>query len=118
MEISEMTAYCGIDCSKCKALKASQANDSEEKKRIAKYWSDQGETKFASVDVDCHGCKSNLISGFCRKLCTIRPCAIERNVETCAHCDDYLCDKLKEYLSTDPDAAKNLENIRKTIRKK
>jgi hypothetical protein len=35
-------------------------------------------------------------------------------VETCAHCKEYVCEKLKEYLSGDPVAAKNLEDIRKT----
>jgi hypothetical protein len=111
----EMIAYCGLDCGECKAFKSTQAKDFEQKKQIAKHWSDQGETKFKPEDVDCHGCTSDLISGFCRKLCLIKPCAEERKVKTCAHCDYYLCEKLKEYLSTDPVAAKNLEEIRRTL---
>ena len=111
----EIVAYCGLDCGECKAFKATQAKDFEQKKQIAKHWSDQGETKFKPKDVDCHGCKSDVISGFCRQLCQIRPCAEERKVKTCANCDYYLCEKLKEYLSTDPVAARNLEEIRKTL---
>jgi len=113
--MSEMTAYCGLICSECKAFKATQANDVERKKSIAKFWSDQGPVKLVAEDVDCRGCKSDLVSGFCRRICEIRPCAVERKVETCAHCTDYPCDKLKDYLSTDPGAAANLEKIRKTI---
>jgi hypothetical protein len=112
--ISEMVAYCGLHCDECKAFKATQTKDVEWKKQIAKHWSDQGEIKFKPEDVDCHGCKSDMISGFCRRLCKIRPCAIEKKVETCAHCDDYICEELKEYLSTDPEATRNLEEIRKT----
>ena len=113
----EMTAYCGLKCGDCKAFKATRTSDLEEKKRIAKHWSDQSENKFVAEDVDCLGCKSEVISGFCRKLCAVRPCAIERKVETCAHCDDYPCDKLREYLATDAVAAENLEKIRKTTGK-
>jgi len=71
--MSEMTAYCGLHCDECKAFKATQTKDLEWKKQIAKHWSDQGEIKFKPEDVDCHGCKSDTISGFCRKLCEIRP---------------------------------------------
>jgi hypothetical protein len=114
--MSEMIAYCGLDCSECKAFKATQAKDIEWKKQIARHWSDQGEIKFKPEDVDCRGCKSDMISGFCRKLCEIKPCAEEKKVRTCAHCDDYPCEKLKEYLSdNDPVATKNLQEIRKTL---
>ncbi len=115
--VSEMIAYCGLDCSVCKVFKASQTNDLEWKKQIAKHWSDQGEIKFKPEDATCNGCKSNVISGFCRKICKIKPCAEEKKVETCAHCKDYLCAKLKEFLSDeDPAAAKNLEQIHKELR--
>jgi hypothetical protein len=113
--MSEKIAYCGLHCDECKALKATQAKDIEWKKQIAKHWSDQGETKFKPEDVDCHGCKSDVISGFCRELCKIRPCAEERKVKTCAHCADYPCENLKEYLSGDPIATRNLEEIRTAI---
>ncbi len=114
--ISEMTAYCGLDCSVCKVFKATQMNDIEWKKQIAKHWSDQGEIKFKPEDVTCQGCKSDVISGYCRKLCQIKPCAEEKKVKTCAHCQDYPCGKLKEFLShEDPTATKNLEEIRRTL---
>jgi hypothetical protein len=28
--------------------------------------------------------------------CPVRPCVLERNLENCAECDEYICDKLKE----------------------
>ena len=113
--VHEMTAYCGLDCSECKAFKATQANDLQLKRQMAERWSNQGDVKFKPEDIDCLGCKSDVISGWCRKLCKIRPCARENKVKTCAHCDDYPFAKLKEYLSGDPVATKNLEKIRKTL---
>lgn len=62
----DMIAYCGLDCNECKAFKATQAKDFEQKKQIAKHWSDQGEIMFKPEDVDCRGCKSDVISGYCR----------------------------------------------------
>lgn len=114
-KMCEMTAYCGLDCGECQAFKATQANDLQLKKQIAERWSSQDDVKFKPEDIDCLGCKSDVISGWCRKLCKIRPCATEKKVVTCAHCDEYQCDKLKEFLRNEPVAAGNLEEIRKTV---
>jgi hypothetical protein len=113
--MSEMIAYCGLPCNECEILKAVQAKDDEHKKRIAKRWSDQFNIEFTLEDVNCEGCKSDVLSGWCRKICKIRPCAENRKVKTCAHCDNYPCDMLKKFLSTEPVATKNLEKIRKTL---
>jgi Protein of unknown function (DUF3795) len=110
-----MIAYCGLHCNECKMFKATQAKDYEQKKQTAKRWSDQGEIEFKPEDVDCEGCKSDVLSGWCRKICKVRPCAEERKTQTCAHCDDYPCEKLKEVLSDEPIATENLEKIRKTL---
>jgi hypothetical protein len=108
-------AYCGLDCAECKAFKVTQAHDTEEKKQMAKRWAEQLKVEFEPEDINCEGCKSSVLSGWCRKICKIRPCAEERKVETCAHCDDYPCEKLKEFLSNEPIATENLEKIRKTL---
>jgi Protein of unknown function (DUF3795) len=111
----DMTAYCGLDCRECQAFKATQANDLQLKKQIAERWSSQGDIKFEPEDIDCLGCKSDVISGWCRKLCKLRPCATDKKVATCAQCDEYQCEKLKEFLRNEPVAAGNLEKIRRTV---
>jgi len=111
----EMIAYCGLDCRECQAFKATQANDLQLKMQIAERWSSQGDIKFKPEDIDCLGCKSDVISGWCRKLCKVRPCAAEKKVATCAQCDEYQCEKLKDFLRNEPVAAGNLEKIRKTV---
>jgi hypothetical protein len=113
--MSEMIAYCGLDCAECNAFKATLAKDSEWKKQLAKKWSEGLKVEFKPEDIDCDGCMSDRISGWCRKICKMRPCAEEREVKTCAHCGDYPCGKLKEFLSKEPIATKNLETIRKTL---
>jgi hypothetical protein len=111
----EMIAYCGLNCDECSILKASRAKDYEQKKQIAKRWSDQFEIKFEPEDVTCEGCKSRVLSGWCRIICKVRPCVQEKKVKTCAHCENYPCDILKELLKDEPLAAKNLEAIRGSL---
>ena len=114
--MSEMIAYCGLDCRECKAFKATQNKDFERKKEIAKQWTKGLNVEFKPEDINCKGCISDTISGWCRKICKIRPCAESKKVRTCAHCDDYPCGKLKEFLSDEPVATENLEKIRKTLK--
>ena len=111
----EMIAYCGLNCEECKAFKATQTRDLEWKKQIATHWTEELKLHVSPEDVDCDGCKSEMISAWCRKICKVRPCAVERKVATCAHCNDYQCEKLKEVLRDEPKATKNLQKIRKTI---
>ena len=113
--ISGTIAYCGLDCSRCHAFKATQAEDLERKKQIAERWTRELKTKFTPQDVECDGCWSERISGWCRRICLIRPCAQKRNMETCAQCSDYQCEKLKKFLSDEPAARENLEAARKSI---
>ena len=110
-----MIAYCGLDCGKCRAFNATQTRDVERKKEIAKEWTKGLNVEFKPEDINCNGCMSDTLSGWCTKICRIRPCAEEREVKTCAHCGDYPCEKLKEFLSNEPEAAATLEEIRKTL---
>ncbi len=113
--MAEIIAYCGLNCGDCDAFKATQAKDFERKKEIAKRWTEGLSVQFQPEDVNCNGCVSDTISGWCRKICKIRLCAEERKVKTCGHCQDYPCVKLKEFLSNEPAATKTLEEIRGTL---
>jgi hypothetical protein len=106
-------AYCGLDCSECSAFIATQTNDLEQKRKIAERWTKELKIEFRPENIECMGCKSDRVSGWCTKICRVRPCAEARVVRTCADCEDYLCGKLKEFLSNEPKAATNLEQIKK-----
>jgi hypothetical protein len=113
--MADMIAYCGLDCVKCDAFRATQAGDLERKKQIAERWKKELKTVFTPEDIECDGCKSSRISGWCRKGCSVRPCAVQREVKTCAHCSDYLCEKLGRLLSDEPVARATLERIHRVI---
>jgi len=44
--------------------------------------------------------------------CEIRACGTGKNVETCAECTDYACDKLTAFLEYVPEAKMVLDGLR------
>ncbi len=113
--MSKIIAFCGLDCSKCDAFMATQAEDPERMEQIAERWTRELKTQFTIQDVLCDGCRSSRISGWCQRICVIRPCAEKRGVETCASCSDYQCEKLEKFLSDEPAAREYLEETRKSL---
>jgi hypothetical protein len=44
----------------------------------------------------CQGCKADCQPGRYCQQCSIRPCAADKELPTCAHCEDYpTCDKVE-----------------------
>lgn len=111
--MSEMIAYCGLDCSKCDAFIATQAGNIAQKEKIAERWSRELNMEFTSEDITCDGCKSERLSRWCQNVCKVRPCAVGNGVSTCANCNAYACENLNEILSDEPEAKAVLDEIRK-----
>jgi len=113
--MSEHIAYCGLNCADCDAFKATQANDVERLKQIADRWNREHNRNFTEKDIECDGCLSQRISGWCQSICTIRPCAEKIGVETCAHCSKYPCESLETFLVDEPIARAKLDEIYRTL---
>lgn len=114
-------SYCGLTCNSCPIYWATRETNPDKKKKIrtkiAEICNEHYHMNYSCQDInDCDGCRSGtgvLFSG-CMD-CRIRNCAVFREVETCAHCPDYLCDKLKEHYQSDPTGKIWLDIIRETI---
>lgn len=79
--------YCGLYCGACEVYLANQDGTIEEK---AKEWGmDPG-------DLQCHGCKSDVVSVYCRR-CKIKSCAEAKHVGYCFECDAFPCSSLIEF---------------------
>jgi hypothetical protein len=117
-ELSLLIAYCGLDCQTCPIHVATLEIDESKRQKmrisIAKFCSEQYGMNLSPEEVtDCDGCRSNtgrLFSG-CLS-CKIRTCAMNRNLESCAYCDDYVCNKLQDHFKTDHSAQIRLQAIR------
>jgi len=104
-------------CSECPAYVATQAGDMEALARVAAQWSEGDSEPFAAADCLCDGCTpgTGRLFTWCGDGCEVRACAVGRGVVTCAHCDDYGCEKITGFLSSVPDAKTRLEEIRRTL---
>ena len=90
--------YCGYKCPHdCKFLMATRKNDEALKKEAFKLW--QIEERYGvAYDPEttvCHGCKvHDKPQGVVVSNCTVRRCAMERNLDSCIECPDLKrCDK-------------------------
>lgn len=113
----EKLGFCGYDCGTCPAYIATQTNDYEMKEEVARIFSSFSPIKLTAEDINCYGCLSGTFSNTplmeqC-KICEVRVCAVEKEVNTtCLNCKDFTCSKLKEkWDQIPPDAKKNIKII-------
>jgi len=98
IKMKKMIAYCGLVCSDCPTFIATQKDDDEERKKVAELWSKQFGGEYKMEDINCDGCltKGPRAFSYC-KVCEIRKCGREKNVENCAYCEEYACEKLSKF---------------------
>ena len=86
--------YCGVECSKCPAYIATINNDNELRRRYATEQSEFYGIEILSERINCVGClEDGEHLGYC-SMCEIRRCCRERELETCAECNEYVCEEL------------------------
>jgi hypothetical protein len=109
-----MIAYCGLVCSDCPGLIATQANDLVALERLAEQVRVEYNNPNATVaSVMCDGCltASARKCSYCAE-CAIRACAVAQGVENCAYCEAYACEKLAGFFAMAPNARPVLDEIR------
>ena len=111
--MNKIVGYCGIICSGCPIFLATQKDDDAERKRVVELVRKQYDKECRAEDINCDGCLSEGLRLWrdC-KTCKIRGCAKERNVENCAHCDDYACETLVKLFDDYSPAKETLDEIR------
>jgi Protein of unknown function (DUF3795) len=109
----KIVAFCGIICSECEAYKATQSGDQSELEHVAAAWREQFSPDITAAGIICEGCLAT--EGpqctYCSE-CPIRACAIDRGLQSCAHCDDYDCDTIAQFLSHTPGVGEALDKMR------
>lgn len=117
--MNTMISYCGLACDTCPVhlatIERDEVRKQELRESIAKQCAERYNLELHLEDItDCDGCRTNtgrLFSGCID--CEIRRCALEREIETCAHCNEYGCEKLEKHFLLDPDSKNKLEQIRR-----
>jgi len=111
-------AYCGLICDSCPIHLATLECDIASKTQMRKDISVQlakiyGTTPKPEIISDCDGCKiinGSLFTGCID--CQIRECARLKEIENCAFCSDFACEKLENHFTYDPASRTRLEEIR------
>jgi len=114
--MEKMIGYCGIICSDCPVLIATQKNDDAERKRVAEIFTKQYGKEYKPENINCEGCigDSTRIFSYCN-ICEIRKCGREKNVENCAYCPEYPCEKLSHLFSSYSKAKETLDEIKRGL---
>ncbi len=114
--MEKLITACGLDCSQCEAYIATKANDAGGRAKVAEAWSKMYDCVLTAEDCICEGCmQGGIISTAHANICAVRSCAIARKIPNCAHCEDYICDKLSGLFEYTPEARKALEDIRSKL---
>jgi hypothetical protein len=90
--MSEILSFCGFRCDLCRAYAGNQAGPAE-KQRLSDGWFKYFGFRVPPEDLHCAGCRND--GKILDTECTVRPCAREKKVDHCAHCDNFICDRLK-----------------------
>jgi len=112
--MTQLIAYCGLDCSQCPAYIATQAEDIPKLTSLAQEWLEGAQDYTLML---CDGCIANgrntngHLMQWCSE-CQIRDCAIDQGIPNCAHCSDYGCEKLMVVFENSAEAKANLDRIR------
>ena len=114
-----LISYCGLECGECEAYLASQSDDMAALAKVAENWAKQFGAKNLTAEMCvCDGCASGKrLNSAHAATCPLRVCASARKVTTCAHCDDYICETLRQFVTFAPVLGENLEKIRRELGK-
>jgi hypothetical protein len=108
-----LIAACGLDCAKCDAYIATQANDQAALEKLAEKWQvDYNAPNITAANILCDGCMTGGRTIDHCKECNIRACVQEHGLENCATCPDYACETLTSFWMNVPQAKTNLDALR------
>ena len=94
-------APCGFCCDRCLAFVAN-AKTHADRVRGSAAWAKYYHLQVAPQRMQCHGCRGASVEGlrFPDPKCEIRPCVLDRGLETCAECDEYPCHALQSRIES------------------
>ncbi len=90
-------SHCGMRCDLCLAFMPNLTMHPENRQILSDGWHKYFGFRIPPEEIHCHGCrdKENLTLD---EDCPVRPCVIEKGFDTCAQCEEMICDKLEERL--------------------
>ena len=88
---------CGYRCDLCLAYKPNVTQNPSNQQKLSDGWFKYFGFRLPASEILCDGCMSDnpkLID----QSCPVRPCVIEKGLDHCAQCEQFVCEKLKQRL--------------------
>ena len=92
-----VVSRCGMRCDLCLAYTPNHPADIEQLQQLSNGWQKYFGFRIPAEDIHCDGCLAEA-GELLDKDCPVRPCAMERGLESCAQCEAYVCGKLRRRL--------------------
>lgn len=90
--MKEMLSKCGYRCDICPAY-TENIKCEEDSIKVSQGWKRLFGFEIPPDKIECAGCRNE--GRHADSDCPVRPCAIKKGVENCAHCADFECGALK-----------------------
>ena len=92
----KLAAVCGLFCPACTLYIGTMEDEPGRLEAVSKVY------RTAPEVWECHGCRSEKRSYFCKNKCKMVDCAREKGIDFCVECDEYPCQELKEFKELRP----------------
>lgn len=90
---------CGYRCDLCLAYRPNVERDPGNQQKLSDGWFQYFGFRIEPARIICDGCMEDdpqLID----RTCPVRPCAMDRKLDNCSQCSQYICEKLQERIVT------------------
>lgn len=103
-------SYCGLNCAKCDIFLASHGNE-DLHEDLLNWFKENIDPEIESISCErCRGPTNECWSGDCE----FRPCAMEKGLDYCFECPDFICDKLEKFANDGTEHHKRtVENLKR-----
>jgi hypothetical protein len=88
---------CGYRCDLCLAYKPNVEKTPSNQQKLSDGWFNYFGFRLPPEKIACDGCMSDhpkLID----QTCPVRPCVLEKGLDNCSQCEQYICEKLTQRL--------------------
>jgi len=86
---------CGYRCDLCLAY-APNVAEADRRRELSDGWHRIFGFRIEPDEIICEGCVSSESPVLIDKKCPVRPCAVERRLEHCGQCPDFICDRHRQ----------------------
>jgi hypothetical protein len=86
---------CGYRCDLCLAYRPNVEKDPTNPQTLSEGWYQYFGFRLSASEIVCDGCMADhpkLVD----ENCPVRPCGMEKGLDNCSQCEDYVCDRLAE----------------------